>query len=285
MKHLILIVAILLSQSVISQEIYYVTADNGLYAREAPDKGSKAITKLNYGTAVEILENTNLKMDVKDAGEKVSGEWVKIRTEINYNVFDAYVFNAYLTDKKLEPRTKIPFEHFDVEIQGVNLYKPDPTDRAIIRDTAIYYVELGEMPLEKIVKIKPTKHYKKIEVYSAHRNSITVQNEGPHCDLTDWNYYQSAWKPLIAQGDNKFYISDISQQERTVFPKIDAEELKKKVLSHCGEDYAYLLKQVPLNNNTAIMVGLSHVYLKVVMTDLNNNRIEKIVAIEIPMGC
>jgi len=35
-----------------------------------------------------------------------------------------------------------------------------------------------------------------IKLYQSFENSITIINEGPHCDLVKWKHYNSEWKEL-----------------------------------------------------------------------------------------
>ncbi|MBP2834341.1 SH3 domain-containing protein, partial [Aquimarina sp. U1-2] len=87
MKTYIYIIAVLIGfNAVNAQEIRYVNADNGLFLRETPNQGSKRVDKLVYGTALEVTERTNLKLDVKDDNTVISGEWVKVTcTDDLYN--------------------------------------------------------------------------------------------------------------------------------------------------------------------------------------------------------
>ncbi len=63
---------------------------------------------LDYGTVIEIIEHTNLQLDVVDNGKKLSGKWVKVRGIDAYEFFEeGYVFNGYLTEEKLEKRFKV----------------------------------------------------------------------------------------------------------------------------------------------------------------------------------
>ncbi len=166
-----------------SQTTLYVSADNGLYAREAPSRAANIITKLNYGTKVDVVEQTNLNIDVLDKGNKISGQWVKINAYTNYNYIEGYVFNGYLTEEKLKPRFRATFENFKVTVDDLLTITTEDGEKTIEKDTVHYEVELGYSPEDKSIIIKPTIHYKKIEVFQSYQTSITIMDEGPHCGL------------------------------------------------------------------------------------------------------
>lgn len=286
MKYPLLIILIsFLTLNAYSQTTHYVSADNGLYARVAPDRGSKAIVKLNYGTPVELLENTKLKLDVMDGKDVISGEWVKVKAYVSYTDVEAYVFNGFLSAEKLEPRSIIEFEPFDIEIHNLQLRPTEKNYSGIIKDSAYYYVDLGNSPESKFVRIKPNQHYKKIEVYQAVETSITVSDEGPHCDLVNWKHHKSAWIPMEQMSKTGFQSRKADTSDMTSFPLVTSEEVMSAIETHCGERWTKVATDGQKNGGTGYSVGVSTIYFKVVLTDIDNNRIERILAIEMPMGC
>ena len=187
-----------------SQSSYYVAADNGLFAREAPSGSANIITKLNYGTAIDIVEHSGLKMDVMDNNEKISGEWVKINAYVNYDEVEGYVFDGYLTNEKLDPRIHINFDTVKLTMDKIQFVTFGSGPKFIEKDSVNYTVELGYKPEDKVLKVLPTINYRKVEVYQSFETSVTIMNEGPHCDLIDWKHYRSYWNKLIPTARNSF---------------------------------------------------------------------------------
>ena len=104
-----------------AQDIQFVKAENGLVIREKPNQGATRLGMLDYGTAIEITEHTNLILDVVDNGKKLTGEWVKIRSIDAFETFDeGYVFNGFLTEEKLQKRFKTNYDAFTVKIEGIS---------------------------------------------------------------------------------------------------------------------------------------------------------------------
>ncbi len=287
MKTYINIIALLITFNFAqAQEIQYVSAENGLIVRDNPSRGAKRIAKLEYGTQLEIMEYSQLKLDVVDNGEKISGEWVKIMTTNEAeDVSAGYVFNGFLTKKELKKRLKIDFDEFIVTIDNLKIY-PIETEHQTKNDTIFMTVELGETPENKMIQVKHLQDFSKIEVFQKHENSITIMDEGPHCDLVNWKHYTSSWKPLRAiTKHKKFKTNAYTEKEWNTFIDINLEDLKTAVKNACGDKWSNLIKNANSVETYPIGVSISKIYLRVVMTDLDGNKIEKVIAFEIPMGC
>jgi hypothetical protein len=246
---------------------------------------SNKIVKLNYGTKVEVLKTTDLNMDVLENGKKITGQWVKISAYINYFYIEGFVYNGYLTDEVLLPRYNITFDVFEILVEDLNLMNHEFRSNPIERDTVRFSIELGNTPENKRVFIKPFIHYKKVEVFQSYETSLTIMNKGPHCDLANWKHYRSDWFPIKTKGSNSFLTCSYSEEDWQVFTEVDMAELKEVVRDQCGEPYAEMIKNIQTVNEYPAGVSISTIYLKVILTDLENNIIEKIIVMEIPMGC
>lgn len=271
-----------------AQEIRYVKADNGLFLRDRPSQDSKRISKLVYGTELEVTHRTNLKLDVRDREEIISGEWVKVTcNEDIYNHRTGYVFNGFLTEEKLEKHFRVGFEEFTLEFENLSAEMIDNPQLSVHASNAVdAIIELGETIEDKTLRIRHHSKYKKIEVYQRHENSISILNEGPHCDLNDWKHYYSAWQPLKTAGkSNVFTTVSYSPKAWSKFVKVDLAEFKNAVKEHCGEEWHNLVKDSKDIKKGASTVSISKIYFKVIFTTMNDEKIEKTVAFDVPMGC
>lgn len=287
MKTYINIIALLIAFNFAqAQDIQYVSAENGLIVRDNPSRGAKRIAKLEYGTQLKVTEYSQLKLDVVDNGEKISGEWVKIMTtDESKDVSAGYVFNGFLTEKELKKRVKISFDEFVVIIDSLNAYPLKETHQTE-QDTVSMAIELGETPENKIIRVKHLQDYSKIEIFQKHENSITIMDEGPHCDLVNWKHYSSSWKPLKSISKyKKFKTNAYLKKDWNTFIDINLEDLKAAVKNTCGDRWANLIKDAQSISDYPIGISISKIYLRVVMTDLDGDKIEKIIAFEVPMGC
>ena len=287
MKTYINIIAVLIAFNFAqAQDIQYVSAENGLVVRDNPSRGAKRVAKLDYGTQIEITEYSQLKLDVVDNGEKISGEWVKIKTSNTpETVNEGYVFNGFLTKTELKKRLKVNFDEFIVTIDSLNAYPLESANESE-KDTISMGIELGETPEGKTIRLQHLQDYSKIQIFQKHENSITIMNEGPHCDLVNWKNYTSSWKPLKSTSKHrKFTTISYSEKDWNNFITVNIDDVKAAVKKSCGEGWSDLLKNTESLKDFHIGVSISKIYLRIVMTDLDGDKIEKIIAFEIPMGC
>lgn len=282
MKFFNILLFLLSTISVFSQQIRFVNADNGLIIRESPNKKSKQIGKLEYGTEVEVIEETEIELKVKDGQKNITGKWVKIQ-EIDGNQ-KGYVFNGYLTPNQLHKKIEIKFKDFSVQME-LDVWDENEDLKKTHNGNAKIYVELGDTPEGKKVKIKQSK-FKKIEVFQRHENSVTIMNEGPHCDLTKWKHYYSEWKKLDFDAEENSFISDSYEREdREKFIEVGINELKKEVEKECGKHWSEQIKNIKNVNEYPSGVSTSRIFFKILLIDRNDSITEKIISFEIPMGC
>ena len=269
-----------------AQDIQYVHAENGLVVREKPSQGAIKVGLLDYGTAVEIIEHTNLMLDVKDKNEKVTGEWVKVRGLKDYEFFkEGYVFNGFLTEEKIEEPLKVKYDAFTLYVDELQ------TDVEGVReiespDNKVFTLKVGATPEDRYIKVKHHQEYRTIQVFQRHKNSISISNEGPHCDLKAYKHYYSSWKPLkMVSSSNVFKTIAYKAKDHKRFVNVDMGELKAYVKDNCGEDWGKLIETSKSIKDANIDVGVSEVQLRVLMTDIDGHKTERIIVFEVPMGC
>jgi len=280
MKTLITIILLVCFKSVFGQEIQYVKAENGLIIRSSPDKTSERIGKLEYGTRVKIIQDTDLELNIKDGEESISGNWTEIE-EIGGNQ-KGFVFSGYLTLKELSKRIKIRFQELTLQMD-LEAWDEKEELKKIQGNNVQVYLELGETPEGLKVKISDAK-FKKIEVFQRHENSVTIMNEGPHCDLIEWQHYYSEWKKIDYNTKENTFVSDsYERQDWEKFIEVDIDELKKAVEKHCGDYWAEHIQNVKNVNEYPSGVSMSRIFFKILLTDENDSVTEKIISFEIPM--
>lgn len=256
-----------------AQDIQYVTAENGLVIREQPNQGATKIGILDYGTPVEVIEHTDLSLDIKDRNKKVSGKWVKIKGPAVGEYFeDGYVFNGYLTDEKIEQPLKIAGEAFTIYIDKLH------ADAAIKSSTVendvvvpLFKINNGKSIENKYLKVKHHHGYRTIEVLQRHRNSIAVKQKDGGAAFTDFQHYTSSWKPLKLEfsSGNIFKTKTLSSKDSKRFGSFDK---------------AKLYSTLNLEDSATYTIAPSQIELKVIMTDIDGYKTEKIVIFELPLG-
>ncbi|WP_106792865.1 SH3 domain-containing protein [Aquimarina sp. Aq78] len=86
------------SEKVKNTVFYYVTATSGLSVRRQPDINAEKISTLDYGTPVEIIEETDHAFQVKEDTKTIDGKWVLIYSK-EITTIKGYVFDGFLTTK------------------------------------------------------------------------------------------------------------------------------------------------------------------------------------------
>lgn len=282
MKTVITLLLLILTCHTFGQQTQYVNAENGLFIREKPDKNSERTGKLEYGTSVRIIQNTEIELKIKDGEEEISGKWVEIQ-EIEGDQ-SGYVFNGYLTPDQLSKRIEIKFQDFSLQME-MNVLDENGELKKIQKDTAIVYLDLGETAEGKKIRIHQSK-FKKVEIFQRHENSVTITNEGPHCDLTEWEHYYSAWKKVDYDSDENTFVSYAYEREdQEKFIEVDINEFKREVERECGRYWPDLIKDIKAINEYPSGVSMSRIFLKIELTDENDSVSEKMISFEIPMGC
>ncbi len=282
----ILIIAITLMAltPVNAQDIKYVNAENGLIVRNKPDKYADRVTKLEYGTRIEVTELTEECLDVVDNGKTISGEWVKIKTldPNNYTKY-GYVFSGFLTEKTLKKYFKVHFEEFTALFNNVEAYNIDE----IKGEQSITIVNMapGETIGGKLLKVKHNEEYRAIEVHQKFETSVTITSKDSNCDLVNLKHYYSPWEPLFENSKNNTYITkDYSKKAQEKVIASNLEDLKASAADHCDASIAEQIKAVRSIDEYPVEVSIRKVHFRIVMTDADGDRAEKIITFNIPEG-
>ena len=278
-KQILAIVLVINAYTINAQQQAYVIADNGLSIREKPDLNSKKIGKLKYGQSIKIEENTGEKLVILDNGKTVSGNWVKVKTRTKYG----YVFDGYLS-KDLSEGIEADYKNLSLKIKNLKSTDEFKVKSFFDTDTVTVNVELGDTPEGKTLLLNH-KNYKRVKVYQQFENSISITNEGPHCDLTEWKHYYSDWKPIDENNDGTFKTLSYTKKDWSKFVSISMEELRQEIEDYCGPEWLKQINNTKSINDYPISVSMSRIFLKIMITDLDDNIFEKVIVFNIPMGC
>ncbi|MBO3115401.1 SH3 domain-containing protein [Winogradskyella sp. DF17] len=274
-------VMLLTSSSIsLAQKQAYVTADNGLTVRERPNPKARKVGKLDYGDAIEITERTNINLTLIDEGEQIDGNWVKIQSPS----ITGYVFNGFLSKDRIVNPIEFRYIGLSMKLKNLKTTEEFKIHTFHYTDTIKIGVTLGDSPEGKILIVN-NKDYKRISVFQRFESSITIMNEGPHCDLTEWKHYHSQWKPIEAITKTKFKTLSYNQGGRQQFIDIDIRALKEEVENKCGKDWSNYVKGIKTLNDYPVGISINGIFLKVLITDQNDKVSEKIIEFKIPMGC
>lgn len=179
----------------------------------------------------------------------------------------------------------IKFNELSLSINRLIIYDEDKKIDQIQKDTVEIYAELGETIEGQLISVS-SDQLTGLTVEQRYETSVTIMNEGPHCDLTEWKHFYSDWKRLQANNSRQFICDKYSEKEYEKFPKISIEDLKQKVKDQCGDEWLKLVEKVKTPTEYPSGVGVSRYYLKVTGQRKDNGQtVTKLIVIETPMGC
>jgi len=179
----------------------------------------------------------------------------------------------------------IHFAEFSIYIDNIEYWDEEGDLKKNQNDSVNVFLDIGEIIGGNSIKITDCK-YDHIEIYQKFENSITIMNEGPHCDLINWKHYSSDWEKIQKNDNFSFIANSMTKEQMEQFIPIDLDEFKEAVTIHCGDNWTNLIKNVKNINEYPCGVGTSKIELKIVMIKSDSQeKFEKIIAFDIPMGC
>ena len=179
----------------------------------------------------------------------------------------------------------IVFNEFCLLIDNVEAWNEDGSLDRIHNDTAKISFEIGEIIGGNSMRIINC-NYDHIDIYQRFENSITIMNEGPHCDMLKWKHYTSGWEKVEKLDKFNYKASSITEEQMEQFIPVDLDEFKKAVKVHCGENWMNLIQDIQTINEYPCGIGTSKIELKIRLSNSEtSNALEKIIEFDIAMGC
>ena len=188
-------------------------------------------------------------------------------------------------EENVDTITTIKFNELSISINRLIIYDEDKKIDQIQKDTIEIYSQLGETIEGQLISIS-SDQLTGLTIEQRYETSVTIMNEGPHCDLTDWKHFYSDWNKLQANSKGKFTCDRYTEKDYEKFPKISIADLKQKVKEQYGDDWFKLIEKVKLPTEYPSGVSISRYYLRVTGQRKDNRQtVTKLIVIETPMGC
>jgi hypothetical protein len=200
--------------------------------------------------AINAITETKVEIDSKNIKEKIPTE-----TEI----YDPEIL------VKIENNKQFDKQKSDYQIDG-------------------YLIEIEE--IDKVYKL--INELDSVVLKFQFETSISVSNEGKHCDLVDWKKGYSEWLNISHRIEKKGYFRCYWQTniDSNYYPKMNLEEIKNYVKKNCGSDWYNLIKDFQSIDSFYINVGASMYNFKINgINPTTGGKIEKIFSFPIMMGC
>jgi hypothetical protein len=188
-------------------------------------------------------------------------------------------------EEEADTITTIKFNELSISINRLIIYDEDKKINQIQKDTVEIYLELGETIEGQLISLS-SEQLTDFTIEQRYETSVSIMNEGPHCDLTDWKHFYSDWKQLQLNKTGQFICAKYSEKEYEKFPKISIDDLKKKVKEQCGDEWLKLVEKVKTPTEYPSGVSISRYYLRITGQRKDNGQtVTKLIVIETPMGC
>lgn len=192
--------------------------------------------------------------------------------------------SAVHTTNESNATTKVKFNELEIAINGMTIFDAEKMER-IQKDTAEIDAEVGETIEGRTIFIS-SKQLIGLNIEQRYETSVTIMNEGPHCDLIDWKHFNSEWKSLKQNSNGQFVGDKYSEQDYSIFPEVSMDELKQTVKEQCGEDWFKLLERTNSPLEYPCAVNISRYFLRITgQRKDNGQKVAKLIIIKTPMGC
>jgi hypothetical protein len=187
-------------------------------------------------------------------------------------------------DELDESGVTVQFKDFELYIDTLEYWNETNLIRAENSDTALVRLGLGFGIQGRVVRIISEDNID-FTISQRYETSISIMNEGPHCDLLDWKHYYSEWRELEINGD-KFRPDTYQIKEWSKFVDVDMKEIQDEVRAQCGDGWAELLSETTAVDEYPSGVSISAIYLKIEYVSAQSGiPTTKYVAFKVPMGC
>jgi hypothetical protein len=146
-------------------------------------------------------------------------------------------------------------------------------------------LDLGESIENQYIFLRAANSELEFKVEQQFETSLTVSNEGPHLDLTDWKHYRSEWREIRKLERNKFLILKVSDKESTRFPDVTMQEVRREIARSGDTKWVGLAAQAKTVNDSPLSVGVSKISLRIKVKEDGQWKIIKRLNFTNPMGC
>jgi hypothetical protein len=193
--------------------------------------------------------------------------------------------SSFKSEEEVNSTTEIRFNELSITINRLIISDQNITTQQIKEDTVTIHAEVGEIIDGQLISLD-SDQLTGLSIEQRYETSVTIMDEGPHCDLTDWKHSYSDWKQLEKNGHGQFICNKYPPGETDIFPEVSIDELKQKVKEHCGDEWSKHVEKIQKVTEYPSGVGISRQYLKVTGKRKDNEQtVIKVIIIETPMGC
>lgn len=175
----------------------------------------------------------------------------------------------------------IEIVRFDPEIEVGEIKVEDLSVKPIDFD-----LDLGNSIENQIIALHPYRNdSREFKIEQQFETSMSISDEGPHLDLTDWKHYTSDWQEIKRLEGNRFLTPKISESDYQRFPKVTSKEIYNAVLKWSGKRWANHARSCKTANDGACLVSVSRISFRIKAKENGRWNIIHNINVFVPMGC
>ncbi|MBD1392059.1 hypothetical protein [Mucilaginibacter glaciei] len=180
----------------------------------------------------------------------------------------------------------VKFEDMTVTFKGMAIDSQALVDGQANADEKAFTAWIGYKLTPALVHIQ-SDHLNHITLKERFETSLTLMNDGQHCDLTHWKHYLSGWRKLTTLNGGNYKGIDLPfhDPQTQKFPAITKDELKQQIENHCGAEWVALLENYKNVFTEPCAVSLSKIYICINARDEHTGKaVVRNIVINTPMG-
>lgn len=183
--------------------------------------------------------------------------------------------------KKSRYLEAIEIVRYDPEIEVAETKIEDLSDKSIDFD-----LDLSHSIENQIIALHSYPNdSREFKIEQQFETSMSVSDEGPHLDLTDWKHYTSDWKEIKRLEGNRFLTSKISESDYERFPKVTNKEIYQAILKDSGKRWANYARSCKTPNDAPCLVSVSRISFRIKAKENGKWNIIHKINVIVPMGC
>jgi hypothetical protein len=182
-------------------------------------------------------------------------------------------------------RITIPFDEITLRFEGGILSSVnDNTTQNERLDTAYIELEMGE-DIGQVGVLVMQSTLQDLVVEQSMQTTMTINNEGPSCELDNWKHYVMPWVALKKGISGNYQLNGYSDKEYNLFPEVTVEEIKTAAKAHCGNDWIPVIDKINTLQDAYCDTVIDKVMIRVSGKKATGESVVKYVIIKMPTGC
>lgn len=191
------------------------------------------------------------------------------------------VYSQKSSPQKSRYLEAVEMVRFDPEFEG-----PEIKFEGISAIPIDFDLDLSQTIENQIIALHPYPNdSREFKIEQQFETSMSVSDEGPHLDLTDWKHYTSDWQEIKKLEGNRFLTSKISESDYERFPKVTSKEIYNAVLKRSGKRWADYVRSCKTPTDAPCLVSVSRISFRIKAKENGKWNVIHKLNVSIPMGC